>query len=181
MRSHRSLRFDGLEARQLLAHAGPTATAAGRVHAMVEAMPIALDGGLTVNQKGADASIDDTGEYTVMMPVRGTFDGVGPVQGFWVETQDSTGNLDGPDSLQLHNAHGSFAVTFINPLATTGSAPTARGKAAHVRAAPVTMAPQHVQGGTKAYAHATEAGTITLVTDARGKNVIGFALTTTGG
>ena len=175
MRSNRSLNpgCDGLEARRLLTHHSATAA---QIQAMV-VTPLFLNGTLTVNDAAAKGSVDALGNLTTMVPVHGTLASVGPVQGSWVETQnDSVGGIVSPDSLQLHNAQGSFAVIFNNPLvSTSGSLKLA--KSAHHAATPiVATGPQHVHGGTKADAHAVETGSISLTTNSADKTVVSITL-----
>lgn len=185
MRANRPLTFDGLETRQLLTSAKPLGSpslAGGDVHAMVSSLPVDLGGTLAVNAQGKQAYYDASGDTDVTMPIRGTLAGVGAVRGFWVQSQDPYGNIAGPDELQLHNAKGSFTVSFHNPIATAGSAAAkvkARSSAPAGGQSPTTVsAAQHVTGGSKAYNHATESGTVTLMVGNSGRSIRSLVLAT---
>lgn len=184
MRPNRPLSFDGLEGRQLLSAARPLGApslAGGTVHAMVSSLPLDLSGTLTVNPQGKQAYYDPSGDTDVSMPIRGTLAGVGAVRGFWVQSQDANGNLDGPDELQLRNAKGAVTISFNNPIAAGGSA-AARVKANSSgpggQATVAISADQHVTGGSKAYNHAAESGTVVLTVANSGRSIRSLVLAT---
>ena len=164
MRRHGSLDVEGLEARKLLTTAHP---AAHLVHAEV-VVPVFLNGTLTVNSKATSGTLDGQGNFYQTTPVAGVLGSVGKVQGSWIASEDTNGNPLGPDTLLLHNAKGSLTVDFPNsasrPAHPTGTEPIA----------------QHVPGGTKAYAHATETGSIVLTKNHSGKAVVSLTLASNG-
>jgi hypothetical protein len=168
MRHVRSLEFDGLEARKLLSKAHhPVAHV---VHAEV-AVPIVLNGTLTVNNKAATTDTDGFGGETVSTPVTGTLSGVGQVRGFWQENLGSFGDFQGANVLMLHNRQGTINVTFGSITPKSGQ------KTAH--GAIFTNIAQHVTSGSLAYARATESGTIALSTNAARTLVGTMTLNTT--
>jgi hypothetical protein len=150
MHRRRSLCFDALEERKLLsrghvvAHAKPA----------VAATPLVLNGTLTVNNRGATTSMDELGDTTTSIPVAGQLGTLGEVRGIWNESEDSEGDYMGPDTIQLHNAKGSFVVEFNadNP----GQTHRVAGGAVYYQHS------QLVSGGTRAYAHTKESGSIDL-------------------
>lgn len=160
---------EGLEGRRLLTAARP---AVPMVHAAV-VTPLVLTGTLAANAKAATITADQYGDRVVAVPVAGVLGNVGRVRGTWTATTDPYGNRYGPNTLALKDAQGTFTVTF-DP-----SRPT-KGFKATTKAASAPFA-QHVHGGTKGHAHATEAGLIVLNKDAAGKVVRGMTLTSDGG
>jgi hypothetical protein len=149
----RSLNFESLEERKLLSRGHIVAQAK---HAVV-ATALVLNGTLTVNNKGTTVSMDEQGDTTTSTPVAGQLGTLGQVRGIWNESADSEGDYVGPDTLQLHNAKGSFVVAFNadNP----GQLHRVAGGAVYYQH------PQHVSGGTRAYARAKESGSIDLTTN----------------
>ena len=159
MRRDRPLIFEGLESRRLMAKVHPAA--APVVHAEV-VTPLVLDGTLVIDNKATAMSQDGLGDSYQETPVSGVLLGVGKVKGDWTESADSYGDPLGPDTIQLQNGQGSFTINFS----------TANHGSPHKTATGVESfksLTQHVHGGTKAYAHATETGTITVNTNASGK------------
>ena len=149
----RSLCFDALEERKLLS--------AGHIvahpkHAVV-ATPLVLNGTLAVDSKGTTTSMDEQGDTTTSTPVAGQLGTLGKVRGVWNESADSEGDYLGPDTLQLHNAKGSFTVAFNadNP----GQLHRIAGGGVYYEH------PQLVSGGARAYARAKESGSIELTTN----------------
>ena len=150
----RSLCFDALEERKLLSRGHVVAHAK---HAVV-ATPLVLNGTLTVNNRGTTTSMDEQGDTTTSTPVAGQLGTLGEVRGIWNESADSEGDYLGPDTLKLHNAKGSVNVAFNadNP-----------GQLHRIAAGGVYYQhPQLVSGGTRAYAHVKESGSIELNTNA---------------
>ena len=150
----RSLCFDALEERKLLSRGHVVAHAK---HA-VAATPLVLNGTLTVDNNGATTSMDELGDTTTSIPVAGQLGTLGKVRGIWNESEDSEGDYLGPDTIQLHNAKGSFVVEFNadNP----GQLHRVAGGALYYQHS------QLVSGGTRAYAHTKESGSIDLNTNA---------------
>ena len=162
----RSLCFDVLEERKLLSRGQVVAHAK---HAVV-ATALVLNGTLTVNNRGTTTSMDDQGNTTTSTPVSGQLGALGAVRGIWNESADSEGDYVGPDTLQLHNATGSFIVAFNanNP----GQLHRISGGSVYYQHA------QHVSGGTRAYARAKESGSIELTTNTARTAVESMTLTT---
>src|ERR1700722_15533777 len=104
----RSLCFEALEARKLLSRGQIVAHSK---HAVV-ATPLVLNGTLTINNRGTTVTTDEQGNTTTSTPVTGQVGTLGEVRGIWNESADSEGDYVGPDTLQLHNAKGSFIVAF---------------------------------------------------------------------
>jgi hypothetical protein len=152
MKRVHSLRFESLEGRELLSGAHAAAHPA-RSHTAVAAGPLVLDGTLTVNNRAALTNTNLDGGYTTSVPVSGSLSGLGEVHGVWYESTDQFGDYLGPDTITLRGAQGGFTIAFSN--ATPGPA----HKDGH------NVYYQHVQrfdGGSGAYARATESGTIDL-------------------
>ncbi len=149
----RSLTFDALEERKLLSRGQLVAHAN---HAVI-ATPLVLNGTLTVNNRGTTTSMDEQGDTTTSTPVAGQLGTLGEVRGVWNESADSEGDYEGPDTLRLHNAKGSFTVAFNadNP----GQLHRSAGGAVYYQH------PQLVSGGTRAYARVKESGSIDLTTN----------------
>jgi hypothetical protein len=149
----RSLCFEALEERKLLSRGQIVAHSK---HAVV-ATPLVLNGTLTINNRGTTVTTDEQGNTTTSTQVTGQVGTLGEVRGIWNESADSEGDYVGPDTLQLHNAKGSFIVAFNadNP-----------GQLHRIAAGAVYYQhPQHVSGGTRAYARARESGSIELTTN----------------
>ena len=104
-------------------------------------------------------------------PVAGQLGTLGEVRGIWNESADEYGDYLGPDTMQLHNAKGSFVVAIqrTKHRAVTPS----RG-----RCRPSTVDPSSPSDGTGAYARAKESGTIELTTNsARTTSSLSMTLT----
>jgi hypothetical protein len=152
MRHVRSLGFDDLEARKLL-----TTVHHAAVHAITKpasppkevAGPLALDGSLAVNNRSAWVSTDQFGDQTTATPVSGVLGGLGVVRGTWDESVDQNGAYLNPDTIRLHNSKGSFVIAF--DATAFGQSPNG--------------ASQHLEGGTGAYARASESGFVQLNTN----------------
>jgi hypothetical protein len=147
----RPLRFDALEARELLS----TAHHAAKAHAKPAAAtaPLVLDGTLTVDEKAATAVENNDGGMTMEVPITGQLGALGQVTGDWYESSGSAGYV-GPDTITLHGAGGAISVAFND--GTPGPV--------H-RAGPHSVFYQHplrIQGGTGSYAGYTGSGTIDL-------------------
>jgi hypothetical protein len=166
MSHERSLCFEALEERKLLSRSLIVAHAK---HASV-ATPLALNGTLTINNRGTTVSMDEQGDTTTSIPVAGQLGTLGEVRGIWHESSDSEGDYVGPDTLQLHNSKGSFNVAFNadNP----GQLHRVAGGAVYYQH------PQHVSGGTRAYARVKESGSIDLTTNAARTVVESMTLST---
>ena len=164
-----SLRFDVLESRKLLAAAH--AVAAHAKPAKV-AVPVMLSGTLTVDNKAATSIENDDGTSTVSIPVAGQLGALGEVRGVWNETVDEFGDVSGLDVLRLRNAQGTILVGFDN------EAPGKPRPAAH-RTVFVEDA-QRIYSGTGAYAQATEAGSIEILSNTARTVVENLTLHTRG-
>ncbi len=170
MKHVHSLRFETLEARQLLSRA--------HVHAAVvhaarpAATPVVLNGTLNVdnNPNATTTTTNEDGSMTTSMPVAGQLGALGEVHGIWDETVDSFGNYEGPDTLTLHDSKGAFAVAFNNE-----NSPRAGVK---VGSAISYEHPQILYGGNGAYARASESGTIELTTNAARTEIVSMTLHT---
>jgi hypothetical protein len=117
MRHARSLGFDDLEARKLLTakvghHLAAHSEPAIAFPPAEVAIPLTLDGTLTANVKAATIVTDSYGDQTTVTPVSGVLAGVGAVRGTWNESANVEQQYLGPDSIQLHNAKGSFVLAF---------------------------------------------------------------------
>lgn len=149
---------------------------------MVDAMPVDLSGTLTVNPKAKQVAYDSMGGMAISMPIRGTLHDVGSVRGYWVQTQDPSGNLNGPDELHLQNPKGKVTISFQNPLASRSSTKALpQGAVTSGQSAASITAAQRVTGGAKAYAHATESGTVSLTVASTGRSIKNLVLVTGAG
>jgi hypothetical protein len=153
MHRGRSLCFDALEERKLLSRGHVVAHAK---HA-VAATPLVLNGTLTVDNAGATSSMDEFEDTTTSIPVAGQLGTLGKVRGTWNESVDSEGDYLGPDTIQLHNAKGSFVVEFNAD--SPGPLHRISGGAVYYQH------PQLVSGGMRAYARTKESGSIDLNTN----------------
>jgi hypothetical protein len=139
--------FDALESRKLLTKA----------HPLAPAVVLALSGTLAVDNNASYVTEDAEGDTTTTTPVAGVLGTLGKVRGLWNKTFDAYGDYLGPDTLQLHNTHGTFVIAFdtTNP-----------GKVRRLGRGIITyQIPQHVRSGTLAYARASESGSIELFGD----------------
>ncbi len=163
----RSLCFDALEERKLLSRGHVVAHAKNAVVATA----LVLNGTLTVNNRGTTTQMDEQGNTTTSTPVSGQLGVLGEVHGIWNESADSDGDYVGPDTLQLHNATGSFIVAFNanNP----GQLHRIAGGAVYYEH------PQHIAAGTGAYARVEESGSIELTTNKARTVVESMTLSTT--
>jgi hypothetical protein len=168
MRRDRSLRFECLEARNLLSKTHPAA--AHPAQPAVE-VPVELNGTLSVDNHAATVSMNADGSSTNLTPVAGRLGALGPVHGTWYESVDAFGNYQGPDELLLHAPSGAVVVTF-NDQNTGHAHPDASGSLYFQHA-------QRATQGTGAYAHIAESGSIELVTNPGKKVIASLALTTT--
>ena len=166
MRHVRSLCLEALEERKLLSRGQIVAHAK---HAVV-ATPLVLSGTLTVKNTRTTVTMDEQGDTTTSTPVSGQLGTLGEVRGIWNESADSEGDYVGPDTLQLHNAKGTFNVAFNadNP----GQLHRIAGGGVYYQH------PQLVSGGTRAYARVKESGTIELTTNTARTAVESMTLTT---
>ena len=159
MKHVHSLRFETLEARQLLSRAHVHAAVAHA--ARPAATPVVLNGTLTVdnNPNATTTTTNEDGSMTTSVPVAGQLGALGQIHGIWDETVDSFGDYEGPDTLTLHASNGTFAVAFNNE-----NSPRAGVK---VGSAISYKHTQIVLGGDGAYARASESGTIEFTNAAR--------------
>ena len=166
MKRSRSLRFEALEARQLLSQ-GHVAVAHA---AAVLAGPIVLTGTLSVdnNPQAITSTTNPDGSTTTSVPVTGNLGTLGRFRGVWDESTDAYGNYQGPDTIQLHNAQGAIVVAF-NDQYFLHAPIRVKGGISYLHN-------QKVLGGTKAYAGATETGTITVTTNRTGSDIMSIAL-----
>ncbi|MGZ3413134.1 MAG: hypothetical protein ACXWNX_04910, partial [Isosphaeraceae bacterium] len=157
MKHVHSLRFETLEARQLLSRAHVHAAVAHAARPV--ATPVVLNGTLTVdnNPNATTTTTNEDGSITTSVPVAGQLGALGEVHGIWDETVDSFGDYEGPDTPTLHDSKGTFAIAFNNE-----NSPRADVK---VRGAVSYEHPQIIYGGTGAYARASESGSIELTTN----------------
>lgn len=174
MRRAHSLRFDALEARELLSGAHAARAHAARAHAAPAAVgaPLVLDGTLTANNRAASTNTNTAGGYTTSVPVSGQLSGLGLVHGVWSESTDSLGQYLGPDTVALHGSQGSFTVAFSN--ATPGPAHRTGPHSVYYSHA------QRLSSGSGAYAGARESGTIDLNMNASHTTVVSLTLTSKG-
>ena len=168
MRHVHPLRFESLEARQLLSRAHGPAPARPRV----AAAPLVLDGTLAVDNSpgAATTTMNIDGSMTTSVPVAGQLGALGQVHGLWNESVDAYGDYQGPDTLRLRDAKGTFTVEFNN-----GTAVRPHGKS---RGALSYEHNQMASGGAGAYARASESGSIVLTTNAGRTEVVSITLHT---
>jgi hypothetical protein len=170
MRHVRSLGFEDLEARKLLSTAKAHPAAHRALHAAPVTVPLALDGTIKVDNGAASTMTNADGSTTTTTPVAGTLSGLGTVRGYWNESVDSFGDALPPDTLRLQNKQGAFVITFNTTL---------EGKAHRSGHQAIFNAiPQRIYGGTGAYAHATQTGTIQITMSANLAQVQSMALST---
>ncbi len=170
MKHVHSLRFEALEARQLLSRA--------HVHVAVAhvarpaATPVVLNGTLTVdnNPSATTTTQNEDGSMTASVPVAGQLGALGQVHGIWNETVDSFGDYEGPDTLTLHDSNGALVVAF-NDASSKPADVKVRGAVSYEH-------PQMVYGGTGAYARVSESGTIELTTNAARTEIVSLTLHT---
>jgi hypothetical protein len=168
-----SLRFDALEARELLSGAHAARAHAAGAHARPAAVgaPLVLDGTLIADNRAATTNTNMDGGYTTSVPVSGQLSGLGKVHGVWYESTDAYGDYVGPDTVTLHGSQGSLTIAFSN--ATPGPA----------RKDGPTVFYEHAQrfdGGSGAYAGAAEKGSIDLNMDPKHTTVVSLTLNTQG-
>ena len=170
MRHARRPRLEGLESRQLLTTSHLAAAAS--VHADYLVL-LPLDGTLTVSRKPTSVVVDHYGDTTRSTPVAGVLGTVGKVQGTWTEEANAYGDPLTADTLQLHNAQGSFVVSFR----------TEHHGKAHKTVQGTSFEPlaEHLSGGTKEYKRAYESGAITVNTDPTGKVVESMTIASKNG
>ena len=150
----RALRFESLEARELLSGAGPMKP--GAAHA-VTAAPLVLSGTLTVDNQASTTSMDEEEDTITSTPVSGQLGTLGKVHGVWTESADQYGDYLGPDTIKIHTAKGTFVVAFSEEH-TSNRHRVAGGALAYED-------PQIASQGTGAYAGAKESGSIELTTN----------------
>ena len=168
MRQDRSLRFECLEDRSLLSTVHYSAA-----HHAAATVPVVLSGTLSVNNHATTSAMNGDGSSTVTAPLKGQVGGMGQVRGIWEETTDSFGGFSGPDMIRLHNAKGTVVLTFDN-----------QNSASPHRDANGAFYYEHTQralGGTGAFAHAAESGTIQLLMRTPKANVNSIVLNSQGG
>lgn len=165
MRHVRSLGFEALETRQLLsrahvatAHAAPAAAA----------VPLVLSGTLTVDNKGATTTMNSDGSSTTFTPVAGRIGTLGQVKGLWDTSVDPYGDYMGPDTLYLQNSQGAFILTFQDANAA-GGRPLGHGAVDYVHT-------QRLYQGKRAYANASETGTIQLDSNKAKSQIVSMTL-----
>jgi hypothetical protein len=154
MSQARSLCFDALEERKLLSRGHVVAHVR---HAPV-AVPLVISGTLTVSTKGSTTTMDEQGDTTTSTPVSGQLGALGNFRGIWNESDDTEGDYEGPDTIQLHNAKGSFIIAF-----------NADNPGQQHREAGGILQYDHSQilySGKGAYARGKESGSIALTTNA---------------
>ena len=149
-----SLRFDVLEGRELMT----ARVAAAHARPAKVVVPVILNGTLAVNDNASSTNSNPDGTYTTSVPVAGTLGGVGKVRGVWNETVDQFGDVSGLDAIRLYNGQGTIVIGFDNE-APGKPRPAGRGTV-------FVEDRQNVYAGTAAYAHATETGSIEVVSNA---------------
>ena len=169
MKHVHSLRFETLEARQLLSRAARTRCRRADV-ARPAATPVVLNGTLTVDNNPNATTTNEDGSITTSVPVAGQLGALGKVHGIWDETVDSFGDYEGPDTLILHASNGAFGVAFKNE--NSPRAGVKVGSAISYKHAQVVL------GGDGAYARASESGTIELTTNAARTEIVSMTLHT---
>lgn len=154
MKHVRSLSFEALETRQLLS----TGQLAGAVTTPTASPSLGLNGTLRVSYGPQESSLirNLDGSLTRTVAVAGHLGSLGKVHGTWSESVDMFGNYDGADTLLVGNSKGSVVITFFNQNPSWAS--TKRRQAVSFEHT------QQILVGTKAYAGASEAGTIVLTT-----------------
>jgi hypothetical protein len=172
MKRVRSLRFEALEARQLLSR-GHMALAHAAHAALAPAAQVVLDGTLSVNNnpRATSTTMNADGSSTTTVLVSGQLGSLGQVRGTWNESVDAYGNYVGPDTLVLHDARGSILVAFNNE-----NSPRA---ATRVTGGLTYEHAQRVVAGSRAFARATETGTIVVTTSAAKAEVVSLTFHTT--
>ncbi len=170
MKRVRSLRFEALEARQLLSVAHAHAAVA---HAARPATtPVVLNGTLTVdnNPSATTTTENEDGSMTTSVPVAGQLGALGEIHGIWNESVDSLGNYEGPDTLTLHASNGAVVVAFNDA--------SSKPAGVKVHGAVTYEHPQMALAGSAAYARPTESGTIELTTNAARTQIVSLTLHT---
>ncbi len=167
MSRSRSFQVEILEEKVLLsgAHVGHPLQGASST-----TTPLVVDGTLNVSYKSTTSTMNIDGTSTITAPVSGKLGSLGLVRGIWNESKDNYGNLVGLDTLRLTGSKGTFALAFNNNNPGPGHA-TGHGGVYYVHA-------QHFVLGTKAYAHASESGSIVLTTNAKKSEVVSLTLQT---
>jgi hypothetical protein len=163
----RELRFEALEARNLLsgaAHVAPSARHAAAATALV------LNGTLNVDNSASSTTTDVEGDTITSTPVKGKLGALGEVHGTWTESADEFGDYLGPDTLQIRAANGTFVVAFSEQR-TSGRHRIAGGAVTY-------QAPQIASNGTGAYARTTESGLIQFTTNSAHTSVANMTLST---
>ena|GEM_PF-1408344 len=180
MSRNRSLRVEILEDRMLLAaiHVAMPHPRVVVPHLRAAAIrtppsktPLVVDGTLNVAYRAISATTNADGSSTTTAPVSGTLGSLGRVHGTWNESVDSFGDPTGPDTLRLTDSKGTFVLAFNNENSGRGH-PTGHGGVSFQH-------PQRFVGGTKAYASASEIGTVTLTTNPAKSQVVSISLQTT--
>ena len=163
MRRDHSPRFDALETRKLLSTAHPVP---------LPAVPVAVNGPLTVNVNDSAQSQNLDGSYTTSVPVSGTLGTLGKVKGLWETNIDAYGDYLGPDQLllQTKTPKGSFVIDFnnVNKGKPTKVSPTL-GFYQHA---------QHLASGSGAFARTSESGSIELMDNLKKGDVTSIVLIT---
>jgi hypothetical protein len=158
MKHARSFGFDALESRMLLSSGHDTAAHhAARADAATGAA-LVLSGTLTVDNRAAIMQTDAESDSINQTPVSGDLGALGEVHGVWTETFDTYGDYIGPDTIALHSSKGTIVVDF-NDQNILQSRAVKKGPATYEYA-------QRVQGGTDAFVHTSETGTLVLTTNA---------------
>jgi hypothetical protein len=167
MRHVHPLRFDALEARKLLSRAHIAVT---HHPAAAVATPLVLSGTLAVNNNAASTTMNPDGSSTTSIPVAGKLGALGEVRGVWNETVDSFGNISGPDTLRLHDPKGTLVIA-ISAQNSGRARLVGHGAVAYQRA-------QRFYGGTGAYAHGSESGSVELITNDAKSHVVSLVFDT---
>jgi hypothetical protein len=147
--------LEGLEARKLLSRAH-LAIAHPRAAAVV-AVPVSLSGTLAVDNNAVSSTQNSDGSSTTSVPVAGQLGTLGVVHGLWNETADSFGDVQGLDALRLNTSQGGLIVVFNNQ---TSGPPHRMGHGTVFY-----EHPQRILEGTGSLAHASESGSIEVVTN----------------
>lgn len=165
----RSLRFDALEARMLLAKAHVVVP---DVRPAAASAPLVLNGTLNVVSAATSSKTNDDGSKTSWTPVVGRLGALGQVRGSWSQNTDDMGNTEGRDTLRLRAPGGTLVLTFSRQ--DLGNPHPAGHGAIYYQVS------QQLRSGTGAYAGASEFGTIRITTDSEQTVVKSLTLQTRG-
>jgi hypothetical protein len=169
MRHVRNLGFDCLEGRRLLSRLHSNLARPPRA----AAVPLVLDGTLTVNNRASTSMMNFDGGSSNSVPVSGKLGALGQVRGTWNETVDQYGAPTGLDTLRLRGPQGGVVIAF-NDTNPGRPHPVGHGAVYYEHA-------QTLVAGSRAYARATESGSIDLTTNNARSQVVSITLKSASG